>query len=91
MATVSVSARIDQEDSRLLAQLAEATDRAPSYHVSRAIHEYVAKQAWQVQETARAVQQADRGEFASEEDVSALLETMRKRGDEEETHAVSYR
>lgn len=79
MATVSVSARIDDEDGHLLNRLAEATDRQPSYHIKRAIHEYVRRELWQVSEIQKGIEQAERGEFAPKEKVDALFAEARSR------------
>lgn len=52
-----------------LDRLARATERSRSYLAAEAIREYLALNEWQIEETHRALEEADRGEFASEEQV----------------------
>jgi predicted transcriptional regulator len=68
-----LSLRLDPGLKRQLDKLAEATRRSRSYLAAQAIREYVALNAWQVEEIKRAVAEADRGEFASEREVRRTM------------------
>ena len=52
-----------------LDRLARATERSRSFLAAEAIREYLALNEWQIEEIHRALEEADRGEFASEEQV----------------------
>lgn len=64
--------RLDQQDRNRLEKLAKATNRSRSYLAAEAIREYLALNEWQVAEIKKAVEEADRGEFASENEVKRL-------------------
>jgi predicted transcriptional regulator len=68
-----LSLRLDPGLKRQLDKLAQATRRSRSYLAAEAIREYVALNAWQVEEIKRAVAEADRGEFASEQEVRRTM------------------
>jgi predicted transcriptional regulator len=68
-----LSLRLDPGLKRQLDKLAQATRRSRSYLAAEAIREYVALNAWQVEEIKRAVAEADRGEFASEREVRRTM------------------
>jgi predicted transcriptional regulator len=61
--------RLDQSDRNRLEKLAKATNRSRSYLAAEAIREYLALNEWQVSEIKKAIEEADRGEFASENEV----------------------
>jgi len=64
--------RLDQHDRSRLEKLAKATNRSRSYIAAEAIREYLALNEWQVAEIKKAIEEADRGEFASESQVKRL-------------------
>lgn len=70
----SVTIRLD-DDKKLeaLDQLAQSMDRSRNWVVNRALEHYIAQQAWQIEQIKEGIAQADRGEFASEEDVRAAF------------------
>jgi RHH-type transcriptional regulator, rel operon repressor / antitoxin RelB len=68
--------RLEPKLTEQLDRLAEATQRSRSYLIAEAVREYVALNEWQVEEINKAVAAADRGEFASDEEVK---KTFRKR------------
>lgn len=55
-----------------LDRLAQKTDRSRNWIVARAIEDYVALNAWQVEKIEAGVAGAGRGEFASEADVARV-------------------
>ncbi|MCL5406584.1 MAG: ribbon-helix-helix protein, CopG family [Deltaproteobacteria bacterium] len=75
--SVEVTARISAQDKELLDKLATSTGRSKDYLISRAIREYLQNQTWQIEETKRAIEEADAGEFAGEEEVEAFFAKWR--------------
>jgi predicted transcriptional regulator len=67
----TVTARIDEETSDRLNQLAKATDRSRSRLIADALHRYIEEESWQVAAIEEGVRQAEAGEFASEDEVRA--------------------
>ena len=61
--------RLEPELRQQLDQLAKAQRRSRSFVASEAIREYVAVNAWQIEEIKKGLEEADRGEFATEEQV----------------------
>jgi predicted transcriptional regulator len=57
-----------------LANLARATGRSKSFLAIDALREYLSREAWQIAEIQRAVAEADAGDFASEDEVKAVME-----------------
>jgi len=60
-----------------LASLAKATGRSKSFLAIDALRDYLAREAWQIAEIQRALEEADAGDFATDEEVEA---TFRKWG-----------
>ena len=69
-----MSLRIPDEIADTLANLAKATGRSKSYLAVDALREYLAREAWQTEEIQKALKEADAGDFASAEEVSAIAE-----------------
>jgi predicted transcriptional regulator len=69
----TVTTRIDEETRSRLDQLAKATDRSRSWLVADAIRRYVSEEGWQVAAVEEGVQQAEAGDFATEEEVRAAF------------------
>jgi len=65
--------RLDPKLKNQLDRLSKATSRSRSFVAAEAIREYVALNNWQIEETRRALTEADRGEFATEKDVRRRL------------------
>lgn len=71
--TMSVmSLRLPDEIADTLANLAKATGRSKSYLAVDALREYLAREAWQIEEIQKALNEADAGDFASADDVRAI-------------------
>jgi RHH-type transcriptional regulator, rel operon repressor / antitoxin RelB len=58
--------RLDSKLKKKLDKLAEATERSRSYLAAEAIREFVALNDGQIEETWKAVAQADAGDFATD-------------------------
>lgn len=71
--------RLDPRLRKRLDRLAEATRRSRSFLAAEAIREYVALNAWQVEEVERAIEEADRGEFATDEQVRRTMKKWTRR------------
>lgn len=69
-----MSLRIPAEIADTLAHLAKATGRSKSYLAVDALREYLAREAWQIEEIQKALKEADAGDFASAEEVRAIAQ-----------------
>ncbi len=73
MNTSTVSARLTDQTSKKLDQLAKATARSKSFLVAEAVQAYVEEQTWQINAIKEGIRQADNGNFASDEDIKKVL------------------
>ena len=73
MDTTTLTLRVPAEVRNQLDKLAEATHRTKSYLVGEAIRQYLDLEAWQVGEIQQAIKEADAGDFASDDEVDAML------------------
>lgn len=71
--STTITIRLDDDVKDRLDALAQATQRSKSFLAAEAIRQFVDLNAWQVQEIHAALQQADAGDFASAEEVHALM------------------
>jgi len=69
-----MSLRLPDEIADTLALLARATGRTKSYLAVDALREYLAREAWQIEEIQKALKEADAGDFASTEEVRAIAD-----------------
>ncbi|MDK9695629.1 MAG: CopG family ribbon-helix-helix protein [Siculibacillus sp.] len=65
--------RLDDEKTRRLDLLAEKLDRPRSYLAAQAIDDYLAREEWQIAEIEAGMAEADRGEFASADDLARVV------------------
>lgn len=65
--------RVSEETASKLEQIAEKLDRSRSYMAAQAIEDFVEQQEWQLAEIEAGLAEADRGEFASDEDVAKVV------------------
>lgn len=72
--------RLDDGIKKRLDVLAEATHRTKSFLAAEAIQSYVELNEWQIQEILAAIEEADRGEFASDEEVNSVFDKWIKNG-----------
>jgi predicted transcriptional regulator len=76
MAGTSVlTLRLDPKLKKQLDLLSRATSRSRSFVAAEAIREYVALNNWQIEETVKALAEADRGDFATD---SQMRQTLKK-------------
>ncbi|SCW84540.1 Predicted transcriptional regulator [Rhizobium mongolense subsp. loessense] len=71
--TAAFTVRVKDETASKLDQLAEKLDRSRSYMAAEAIEAFVEQQEWQLAEIEAGLTDADRGEFASDEDVAKVV------------------
>jgi RHH-type transcriptional regulator, rel operon repressor / antitoxin RelB len=70
--STTMTVRLDDDVKCRLDVLAEATQRSKSYLAAEAIRAFVETNEWQTGEVQAAIREAEAGDFASDEDVSAL-------------------
>jgi RHH-type transcriptional regulator, rel operon repressor / antitoxin RelB len=78
MSSKILTLRLDERLKERLEKLAESTRRSKSFLAAEAIREYVSVNEWQVSEIKKAVKEADRGDFASDEEVRKVLSKWTK-------------
>ena len=64
--------RLDPEILQALDQLADRTDRSRSWLITKAVQDYVALNAWQLEKIETGLKEADTAEFAPEDEVSRV-------------------
>jgi RHH-type transcriptional regulator, rel operon repressor / antitoxin RelB len=68
-----LNVRLPFELANQLESLAKATDKTKSFLAVEALREYLEVQAWQIAEIKAGIAEADRGEFATDEEVQAIF------------------
>ena len=71
--TNTMTLRVSDELKAKLDRYAQLTGRSMSYVAAAAVEEYLAWRVPQLEDLERAVQEADAGKFASDEEVSRLF------------------
>lgn len=56
-----------------LDQLTKSTGRTKSFLAIEALEAYISQQAWQIAEVKAGIEEADRGEFATDKEMSAIF------------------
>lgn len=79
--STTMTIRLAPELKARLDQLAGATRRSKSFLAVEAIRKFVELNDWQVREIEQAVREADAGDFASSEEVAAVLSKWGVNGD----------
>ena len=70
--TAAFTIRLDDEKLAKLDALAADMDRSRSWIAAKAIESYVELNAWQIEQIKAGIAEADRGEFATEEELDAI-------------------
>ena len=73
MSSNVLTLRLDDSLKRKLEKLAKSMHRTKSFLAAEAIREYVALNEWQIQEIEKAIQEADQGDFASDDEVEKVM------------------
>ena len=71
-----ISLRLPAELKDRMETYAQLTGRNKSYVVKEAVAEYLARRAPQIDDLREAIAAADRGEFASDEEVDAVFDRL---------------
>jgi predicted transcriptional regulator len=71
--TAPFTVRLEEETLSALDRLAEKTERSRNWLVTRAIESYVSLNAWQIAKIEEGIAAADRGDFATDEEVEAVF------------------
>ena len=71
--TAAFTVRVQDETAAKLDKLAQMSDRSRSFLAARAIEDYVAKEEWQLAEIQAGIAEADRGEFASTDELASVV------------------
>jgi predicted transcriptional regulator len=71
--TSAFTLRLNEATLDALDQLAEKTERSRSWLAAKAIEEYIALNAWQIGKIEAGIAAADRGDFASDDDVARVV------------------
>ncbi|MGO4745942.1 CopG family ribbon-helix-helix protein [Serratia quinivorans] len=71
-----MSVRLSEDLSEQLEALAKATGRTKSFLAGQAIRDFINREAWQIAETQQAIIEADRGDFASDDEMAARFKKM---------------
>jgi RHH-type rel operon transcriptional repressor/antitoxin RelB len=73
MDTATLTLRVPLEMKDRLDQLAVATQRSKSYLAGEAIRQYLDLESWQIGEIQQALKEADAGDFATDDEVDAVV------------------
>ncbi len=77
MTKATLSFRTDEETKSRLDRLAGARRRDRSFLINEAIEQFLELNDWQEAQIRAGIEEADRGEFASEEEVEAVFAKWR--------------
>ena len=69
----TLTIRLESELNQRLERLAESMQRSKASLAAQAIRDFVDLNEWQVQEIEQAIVEADRSDFASDQDVAAVF------------------
>ena len=73
MKSITMTLRLEANLKKRLDKLASSTHRSKSFLANEAIREFVELNEWQIQEIEKAVEEADRGEFATDKEVAKVM------------------
>ena len=71
--STTMTIRLEPGLKSRLDQLSKITDRSKSYLAAEAIREFIELNEWQLREIEQAVQEANNGEFATEQSIKKVL------------------
>jgi len=71
--------RVDTKLKNKLDRLSKAMKRSRSFLAAEAVREFVALNEWQIEEIKKGLAEADRGEFASDKEVAAVVKRWTRR------------
>ena len=68
-----LNVRVPAKTKKQLEKLAHATGRSKTFLAVEALHMYLQDQAWQLEDIAQALKEAEAGAFASDAEVEAVF------------------
>jgi RHH-type rel operon transcriptional repressor/antitoxin RelB len=71
--------RLDTKLKKQLDRLSKTTSRTRSFLAAEAIREYVSVNEWQIAQIKNGIEEADRGEFATDEEVQRVRSKWARR------------
>ncbi len=74
--STTLTVRVPAEMKRSLEELAKATGRSQGWLTLDAVQRYLTVESWQVAEIRQALDEADAGDFATDEEVDATFERL---------------
>lgn len=77
--TSILTLRLDAQLKKRLDRLSRAMSRSRSFVAAEAIREYVSVNDWQIEETRKAIGEADAGDFATEAEVQRTVRKWTRR------------
>ena len=73
LATHTINVRVPEAIFNQLEEIARATARTKSYVTLTALTHYLQEQSWQIRDIEEGIAEADKGEFASDAEVTAVF------------------
>lgn len=67
-----VSVRLPDDLTVKLETMATAVGRSKSFLIGQAVRDFIEREAWQIAEIGQAIQEADAGDFVSEDEINAI-------------------
>ncbi len=77
--TTIVTLRLDSKLKKKLDKLAKSTERSRSFLAAEAIREFVELNEWQIEQIKKAVEHADAGKFATDDEVKQARNRWKRR------------
>ena len=71
--STTMTIRLEAEIKSRLDKLSAATHRSKSFLAAEAVREFIETNEWQIEEVEKAIKEADAGDFASNQEVSAVF------------------
>lgn len=79
--TTTMTIRLQPEIKSRLDKLSVTTHRSKSFLAAEAVREFIEVNEWQIEEVQKAVNEADAGDFASDQEISAVFNKWGISGD----------
>jgi len=79
--STTMTIRLETEMKSRLDKLSAATHRSKSFLAAEAVREFIETNEWQIEEVEKAIKEADAGDFASNQEVSAVFNKWGVNGD----------
>ena len=74
MSSAILTLRLDSKLNKKLEKLCRSTRRSKSFLAAEAIREYVDVNEWQIEEIKKGIEEADRGDFATDEELQKVID-----------------